>query len=100
MPRIIERHQIEGLDERRRVFNRLTDIQREDKGYSALFHYEGLTFKTPPSRTIEATLEVLIGQLREKGFSNLRTRLNFRGKRYFAEREAWVVHQDPEPITP
>ena len=99
MPRIVERHQIEGLDERRRVFNRLADIQREDTGYSAFFHYEGLTFRVPPFRTIEETLIGLIAQLHQNGFSNLRTRLNFRGKRYFAEREVWVVHNDPEPIS-
>ena len=94
MQRIVERHQIEGQDERRRVFNRLADILRIEKGYTAIFHYEGLTFETEPARTIEETLRNLISKLQKAGFSNLRTRLNFRGPRYLAEREPWVNYPD------
>lgn len=95
MQRTIERHQIEGLDERRRVFNRLVDILRVEKGYSSFFHYEGLTFEAKPFRTIEDTMRALVAQLHQTGFSGLRSRRNFRGKRYFAEREAWVNYDDP-----
>jgi hypothetical protein len=28
-------------------------------------------------------------------FTRLRTRLNFRGKKYYAEKEAWVDYPDP-----
>jgi len=94
MLRIVERHQIEGQDERRRVFNRLVDIQRTEKGYSATFYYEGLTFDTDASRTVEETLGRLITKLRKAGFSNLRSRLNFRGQRYLAEREPWVNYPE------
>lgn len=90
MQRIVERHQIEGQDERQRVFNRLVDIQRTEKGYMAIFFYEGLTFETDAARTVEETLRKLISKLQKGGFSNLRTRLNFRGRRYLAEREPWV----------
>ena len=95
MQRIVERHQLEGQDERRRVFNRLVDILRVEKGYTAIFHYEGLTFETEPSRTVEETLRTLISKIQSAGFSNLRTRLNFRGPRYLAEREPWATYPDP-----
>lgn len=94
MRRIVERHQIEGQDERRRVFNRLVDISRLEKGYTAIFHYEGLTFETETARTIEETLRSLISKLRPAGFSNLRSRLNFRGQRYLSEREPWVNYPE------
>lgn len=94
MQRIVERHQIEGQDERQRVFNRLVDIQRVEKGYTAIFHYEGLTFETGSARTVEETLRDLISRLQKAGFSKLRTRLNFRGPRYLAEREPWVNYSD------
>jgi hypothetical protein len=94
MQRIVERHQIEGQDERQRVFNRLVDLQRTEKGYSAIFYYEGLVFETESARTVEETLRSLISKLQKAGFSNLRTRLNFRGPRYLAEREPWVNYPD------
>jgi len=94
MQRIVERHQIEGQDERQRVFNRLLDILRVEKGYTAIFHYEGLTFETESARTVEETIRSLISKLQKAGCSNLRTRLNFRGQRYLAEREPWVNHPD------
>ncbi|MBI3610953.1 MAG: hypothetical protein HY204_09675 [Nitrospirae bacterium] len=94
MQRIVERHQIEGQDERQRVFNRLADVLRVEKGYLAVFHYEGLTFETAPSRTIEETLRNLVVALHNAGFSKLRSRLNFRGRRYMAEREPWVNYPD------
>jgi hypothetical protein len=95
MQRIVERHQIEGQDERQRVFNRLADILRVEKGYAAIFHYEGLNFETEPSRTIEETIQNLISKLQKADCSNLRSRLNFRGPRYLAEREPWLNYPDP-----
>ena len=94
MKRIVERHQLEGQDERQRVFNRLVDIQRSEKGYGALFHYEGLNFETDVFRTVAEVLQDLVSKLQQTGFSTLRTRLNFRGKRYYAEREPWVGYPD------
>ena len=90
----MERHQIEGLDERRRVFNRMADFTRTDKGYTATFFYEGLTFESAAARTIEETMRNLIGRLQAAGLSHLRTRLNFRRQRYLAEREPWLNHPD------
>ena len=37
----------------------------------------------------------LAGQLQKIEFTRLRTRLNFRGKKYYAEKEAWVDYPDP-----
>ena len=100
MLRVMERHQIEGLDERRRVFNRMADVARTEKGYAASFHYEGLTFESSTFRTIEETMQNLVERLQAAGFRNLRRRLNFRGQRYLAEREPWVDYPDPATPSP
>ena len=94
MRRMVERHQVEGQDERRRVFNRLVDIVRIEKGYTAFFHYEGLNFETSSFRTIDETIRELVSRMHKSGFSNIRTRLNFKGQRYLAEREPWVTFSD------
>ena len=70
------------------------DIQRGEKGYTALFHYEGLTFETDVFRTVVEVLQNLVSKLQRTGFATLRSRLNFRGQRYFAEREPWVDYPD------
>ena len=99
MRRMVERHQVEAQDERNRVFNRLADVFRIEKGYIAIFHYEGLNFETGSFRTIEETIRDLVSQLQKSDFSNIRTRLNFRGKRYLAEREPWATYPD-RPVQP
>jgi hypothetical protein len=36
----------------------------------------------------------LVDKLRELGFRRMRTRPNFKGKRYLAEKETWVDYPD------
>jgi hypothetical protein len=91
----IEIHQIEGLDDRRRGFNRHVDVQRTENGYLASFEYEGVTTTTAPHPTIKESMGDLVAILQKKGFKTLRSRLNFRGRRYLAEREPWTTHPDP-----
>ena len=90
----IEIHQIEGQDDRRRVFNRHADLERTEEGYIASLHYEGNFYSSAPQRTIKESLSQLIQRLQQLGFRKLRSRLNFRGKRYLAERESWTDHTD------
>lgn len=94
--RIIEIHQLEGQDDRDRVFNRRIEVHRSDKGYRAMFHYEGLTLESEPKRTVSDCLIELVGRLQEIGFHRLRSKLNFRGQRYLAEREPWFDYPDPD----
>lgn len=86
----IEIHQIEGMDEHLRVFNRHVDILRSDEGYLANFNYEGTFLSGGPKPTIRESLDDLVRRMRETGYSGLRSRINFRGKRYLAEAEPWV----------
>jgi hypothetical protein len=92
---VIEKHQIEGNDPPRRYFSRMVPITRTATGYSAKFQYEAVTAETGSLPTVAGTLQDLAAKLQEKGFSRLRTRINFRGKRYLAEKEPWVDYPDP-----
>jgi hypothetical protein len=37
----------------------------------------------------------LVQKLQALGFSRLRTRANFKGSRYLAEKETWIEYPDP-----
>jgi len=89
----IEIHQLEGFDRRDKSFNRNAEIWRTSQGYVAYFQYEGIELHTSPAlRPVEA-LKALVGLLYQRGITRIRTRLNFKGNRYLAERMAWVTHQ-------
>ena len=91
-PTRLETHQLEGFDSRRRFFNRHVDLRRTETGYVSTFYYEGQFFSSDPKRTMKEAMEHLIQHLLRSGFSKLRSRLNFRGKRYLVEREPWINH--------
>ena len=90
---IIEKHQLEGNDPSARSFNRTVVIARAAKRYVASTIYEDLKVQSDPHSTVAAAIEDLVGQLHGFGFTSMRTRLNFRGKHYLAEKEPWVNHQ-------
>ncbi len=89
---VLEKHQLEGNDPSTRSFSRTVVIARMAKRYVASTIYEDLKVNSEPHSTVSAAIENLVNQLRKFGFTNMRTRLNFRGKRYFAEKEPWVDH--------
>jgi hypothetical protein len=89
-PKRLEIHQLEGQDKDHRVFNRHAEILRTDEGYISSFSYEGNFVTGGPKPTIQSAMEDLVRRLRESGFSRLRSRINFRGKRYLAEAEPWI----------
>lgn len=91
---VIEKHQLEGTDPSDRYFNRLIPVKRVEKGYSASVMYEALTLNSQVHRTPQDAITDLIGQLRQLGFSKMRTRLNFKGQKYLAEKETWVEYPD------
>ncbi|TAL09508.1 MAG: hypothetical protein EPO02_10015 [Nitrospirae bacterium] len=92
---VIEKHQVEGNDPPGRSFSRMVPVTRTATGYTARVQYESVTAETPSLPTIAEALRYLAGQLQKMAFSRLRTRLNFRGKKYYAEKEAWVDYPDP-----
>jgi len=95
---MIEIHQLEGFDPQGRSFNRNVEVHRSDKGFSARFQYEGLSAGSATYVTITETIADLIQKLQQKGFRKLRARVNFKGKRYLAERQPWVDYPDPQPV--
>lgn len=92
---LIEKHQLEGNDPPGRSFSRMAMITRTATGYTARVQYESVSAEAPSLPTIAETLRHLAGQLQKMGFTRLRTRLNFRGKKYYAEKEPWVDYPDP-----
>jgi len=92
---MIEIHQLEGFDPQGRSFNRNAEVYRSDKGFSTRFQYEGVTAESATFVTITEAITDLVKKLQLKGFRKIRTRVNFKGKRYLAERQSWVNYPDP-----
>jgi hypothetical protein len=92
---LVEKHQVEGVDPSDRYFSRAILIHRSSTGYSAKVMYEALTVQGGVHSTIGAAVREVIEKLQGMGFSRMRTRTNFRGTRYLAEKETWVEYQDP-----
>lgn len=91
---IVEKHQLEGTDPSDRYFNRLIQIKRIDRGYSGKVTYEALEVESGTHPTIAGAIEEIVDKFREFGFVKMRTRLNFKGKKYLAEKESWVDYPD------
>ncbi len=91
---LVEKHQLEGVDPSERYFNRAILVNRTPSGYSAKVMYEALTVEGHAHPTIGAAVKELVEKLHGLGFSRMRTRTNFKGTRYLAEKETWVEYQD------
>jgi len=90
----IERHQIEGTDPSDRYFSRSIQVNRGPQGYTGSVMYEALTVTGQTTPTIGAAVAGVVDKLQELGFTRMRTRPNFKGKRYLAEKETWVDYPD------
>jgi hypothetical protein len=91
---VVERHQIEGNDPSDRYFNRSVTVSRTSGGYSAKVMYEALIVEGQSVSTIPGTVKSVVDKLREFGFRRMRTRPNFKGRRYLAEKETWIDYPD------
>ena len=89
---MFEVHQLEGVDPIGRMFSRDVRIDVDEEGYSGAFSYEGVSVQSSLYATVEETLEDVAKKLQRKKFSAIRSRLNFREDRYYAEREAWTSY--------
>ena len=96
MNEVVEKYQVAGLDERERGFNRLTALERAEGGYRAVLLYETAVVKTGGGPTTDAALSELIVLLRERGYTQLKSRLNFRGPQYLGSQEPWTEYPDPD----
>ena len=91
---IVERHQLEGADPSDRYFSRSILVNRSPQGYTATVMYEALTVEGQLQPTIAGTVISVIDKLRALGFRRMRTRPNFKGRRYLAEKETWTEYPD------
>ncbi|TKB76812.1 MAG: hypothetical protein E8D45_05570 [Nitrospira sp.] len=91
---LVERHQIEGTDPSDRSFNRAIMVNRTTQGYAGRVMYESLTVEGQAAPTVGAAVAGVVVKLREYGFRQMRTRVNFKGKRYLAEKETWIDYPD------
>ena len=95
MSEIVEKHQVAGLDEKERGFNRQIDVERIDGGYRAVLRYEQAVVETAACDTALQTVHELIRILRDRGYTQLRSRLNFKGAAYLGTQEPWIEYPDP-----
>lgn len=91
---LVEKHQIEGVDPSDRYFNRAILVNRSSSGYTGKVTYEALAVESTPHSTIAGAVKELVEKLQKFGFTRLRTRANFKGARYLAEKETWVDYPD------
>ena len=95
MSDVVEKHQVAGLDEKERGFNRQVDVERIDEGYRAILRYEQTVVETASCDTSLQTLDELVRMLRERGYTQLRSRLSFKGAAYLGTQEPWIEYPDP-----
>ncbi len=91
---LVEKHQLEGVDPSDRYFSRAILVNRTATGYAAKVMYEALTVEGGSHSTIAAAVKELIEKLQDLGFTRMRSRANFKGTRYLAEKETWIEYTD------
>jgi len=92
---LVEKHQLEGVDPSDRYFNRTVLVNRTPSGYAAKVMYEALIVEGHSHPTITAAVQELVEAMQGFGFSKMRTRANFKGTKYLAEKETWIDYPDP-----
>lgn len=91
---VVEKHQLEGIDPSDRYFNRSVLVKRVDRGYTGKIMYEALEVESGTHPTIAGAIKEVVDKLQNFGFTKMRTRLNFKGQKYLAEKESWVDYAD------
>jgi hypothetical protein len=91
---LVEKHQLEGVDPSDRYFNRAVLVNRTPSGYAAKVMYEALTVEGQSHLTIADAVTELVQKLQALGFTRLRSRVNFKGSKYLAEKETWIEYPD------
>jgi hypothetical protein len=91
-----EKHQLAGIDARKRGFSRPVVFEQADGGYQAILRYETTHVVTVARDTPVAALEELIRTLQGQGYSQLRSQLSFREGAYLGSQEPWIDYPDPE----
>ena len=87
-------YQVAGVDDLERGFNRQAEMRNHDGHFQAIFRYEKFQLEAERQTTEPAALANLVSQLQERGYTQLRTRLHFRGNHYLGNQEIWNEHED------
>ncbi len=93
-------HQLSGLDDRERGFNRQVQIISIEEQFQVRLRYEKLRVELDPVSTEAEALEQLARHLHGRGFRQLRTQQIFVEGRYLGSQERWVEYADPESPEP
>jgi len=96
----LDKHQLAGLDDRERGFNRPVEFERAGEGYRAVLRYETVRITTEAHPTQDEALAVLIQSLHAQGYRQLKTQLSFRNGVYLGSQELWVEYPDPPEAQP
>ena len=91
---LVEKHQLEGFDPSDRYFNRTILVNRSASGYMSKVMYEAFVLESGTHSTIAGAVNELVQKLCAAGFTRMRTRVNFKGTRYLAEKESWIDYAD------
>ena len=95
----LDRHQLAGLDDRKRGFSRPVEVERAGEGYRAVLRYESIRMATDPQPSAAAALQRLIATLQAQGYRQLKTQRSFRHGVYLGSQEPWVEYSDPPSST-
>jgi hypothetical protein len=97
---LIERYQMERMDPSDRSFNRTVFVNRMSGGYVGKVIYEAFAVEGAAQSTTGAAVRSVAERLLKFGFTHLRSRLNFQGARYLAEKQTWVDYPNlPTPVS-
>lgn len=94
---VVDRHQLAGLDERERGFNRPVDIERGPDGWRASLRYETALISSDPVAAQTEALPALVALLQRRGYRQLKSQLSFQGGSYQGSRHEWIEYPDPDP---
>ncbi len=93
-------HQLAGVDDRDRGFNRQVQVRSTHGGFQASLRYERLQLEVEPHSSEKEALHQLIHILHQRGYVQLRSQQIFRKEEYLGSQELWVDYPDPEPPSP
>lgn len=92
-----EKYEIAGVDACERGFTRMAEIRYRADAYQAIFQYEQSLITGEPAPETTRTLNSLVHALQAKGYTQIKSRISFRGDEYLGTRELWVEYADPVP---
>ena len=95
---LIEKHQLAGVDDRQRGFNRPVAVEHGDNTYRATLQYERTVLSGESPESKDAAVQNLVMTLHERGYRQLRSQVSFRGLQYLGNQEPWIEYPDPEVV--